>query len=66
MTRKIEAYSGLASATRIGCSSTSPRMPTGIVAMMISQASRSVEVSTLRFRNVAKNAPITSSQVRQK
>ena len=34
--------------------------------MMISHASRSVEVSTFRLRTVAKNAPMTSIQVRQK
>ncbi len=65
-TRKIDAASGLASATRIGCSSRNPRIPTGIVAKMISHASRSVDVSTLRLRSVEKNAPMTSTQVRQK
>ena len=42
-TRKIAAASGLASATRIACSNSTPRIPTGIVATMISHASRSVE-----------------------
>ena len=34
--------------------------------MMISHASRSVEVSILRLRSVAKKAPMTSTQVFQK
>ena len=41
-------------------------MPTGIVATMISQASRSVGVSIRRLPSVTKKALISSIQVRQK
>jgi hypothetical protein len=65
-TRKIEAASGFATASSTTFWSTSPRIPTGIVAAMTSQARRSVEVSMRRLASVAKNARMSSSQVRQK
>ena len=41
MTRKMAARMGLPNSTRNSCSNTSPTSPTGIVATIISQASRS-------------------------
>ena len=41
-------------------------MPTGIVAVMISHASRSVGVSIARLASVAKNARMIAIQSRQK
>ncbi len=64
--RKMAAARGLARATRTGCSSSSPRMPTGIVAQMISQASRSVGVSIRRLPRVAKKPLMIATQSRQK
>ena len=64
--RKIAADSGLASASRMTRSSSSPRMPTGIVATTISQARRSVGVSMRRLPTVAKKALMRAIQSRQK
>ncbi len=64
--RKIAADSGLARATRTACSSSRPAIPTGIVAAMISHASRSFGVSTRRVRRVRKKARMIAIQSRQK
>ena len=56
LTIRKMAAAGLGERVRNVCSSTSPVSPTGIVAMTISQASRSVDVSTLRVRGVQPKA----------
>ena len=43
-----------------------PRIPVGMLAAMISQASRSVEVSIRRVASVRKKARMMSIQSRQK
>jgi len=64
--RKIDAASGFARATRIGCSSASPRIPTGIVAATIIQARRSFGVSIRRRPIDLKKARMIAIQSRQK
>ena len=64
--RNKAATDGLASATRTGCSSASPRIPTGMHASTISHANRSVEVSTLRVTSVRKKPRTIRTQSRQK
>ena len=53
MVRKIAAASGLANRVRKACSNSSPVIPTGIVPMMSSQASRS-SASRATMRRAAK------------
>ena len=50
MVRKMAAASGLANRVRRPCSNSSPTMPTGMVAMISSQAMRASELSTRRWR----------------
>ncbi len=64
--KKMAAASGLANSVRNVCSSASPMMPAGIVAMMMSQAIRSWTVSTLRWRIELKKPPMIRTQSRQK
>ena len=60
MVRKMAAISGLAVSVRSWCSKARPISPAGMLAKMISQASRSVLVSAARLESVAKKA-LTSS-----
>ena len=64
--RKTAASSGLANTFVNSCCSATPTMPTGIVARMIIQASRSSGVVIDRVRSDVKNPRTIRSQSRQK
>jgi hypothetical protein len=64
--RKTAASSGLANTFVNSCCSAAPTMPTGIVARMIIQASRSSGVVIDRVRSDVKNPRTIRSQSRQK
>jgi hypothetical protein len=64
--RKVAASSGLANTFTNSCCSVAPTMPTGIVARMIIQASRSSGVVIDRVRSDVKNPRTIRSQSRQK
>ena len=64
--RKMAAGIGLPRTVRNVCSSSRPAMPTGMVARMISQASRWSAVLTWRSRSEVANPPAIRSQSRQK
>jgi hypothetical protein len=64
--RKIAVGTGFASTVRNVCSSSSPVRPTGMVARISSQASRSSAVSTLRLRIELITPPTIRTQSRQK
>ena len=76
MTRKMAARMGLPNRTRNSCSNLIPTSPTGIVATMISQASRwSADCSChlpvpsagwMNWRIEEKNPPMIRTQSRQK
>ena len=62
MVRKMAAASGLANRVRSWCSKARPSTPTGMVPMMISQASRSSDVSARRLPRVRKKAAMMRAQ----
>ena len=65
MHRKIAAASGVANSVRSDFSATSPTIPTGMVPMMISQASRESAVSMRRARIEYTNPETMRTQSRR-
>ena len=64
--RNAAAGIGRPSTVRKVCSSSNPASPIGMVARMISQASRSASVRTRRYRTEDTNPPTIRTQSRQK